>query len=228
MMPIVSFRQGCGSERIEELLTGLYDRRRGKPSPKRGPLKTVEEVLGLYTEKYFDLNVVHFHENPVFSRMLATLGRLPAPSVSEIKMRRKRPMKTATEVAKLALCAWLVLVFTSNVVGHVWARQTSTQTDQLEQEPTVETLMDDLKQALVDRKQALSLSEMAQLEALDKTDRAAKALIENLGRSLQKPDKDRADALVTSMRKVGISVVIKGESAFVRFPKEYWGGRIKY
>ena len=88
--------------------------------------------------------------------------------------------------------------------------------------------MDDLKQALADRKQALSLSEKAQLEALDKTDRAAKALIENLGRSLKRPDKDRADALVTSMRKVGIKVVIKGESAFVRFPKEYWGGRIKY
>jgi len=41
---------------------GLFDRRRGKPSPKRVPLKTVEEVLGLYTEKYFDLNVLHFHE----------------------------------------------------------------------------------------------------------------------------------------------------------------------
>src|ERR1700732_1987552 len=41
---------------------GLFDRRRGKPSPRRVPLKTVEEVLGLYIEKYFDLNVQHFHE----------------------------------------------------------------------------------------------------------------------------------------------------------------------
>lgn len=41
---------------------GLFDRRRGKPSPKRVPLKTVEQVLGLYAEKYFDLNVLHFHE----------------------------------------------------------------------------------------------------------------------------------------------------------------------
>jgi transposase len=41
---------------------GLFDRRRGKPSPKRVPLKTVERVLGLYAEKYHDLNVVHFHE----------------------------------------------------------------------------------------------------------------------------------------------------------------------
>jgi transposase len=41
---------------------GLLDRRRGKPSPKRVPLKVVEEVLRLYGEKYADLNVRHFHE----------------------------------------------------------------------------------------------------------------------------------------------------------------------
>ena len=41
---------------------GLYDRRRGKPSPRRVPLATVEKVLGLYREKYFDFNVRHFHE----------------------------------------------------------------------------------------------------------------------------------------------------------------------
>jgi hypothetical protein len=29
---------------------GLFDRRRGKPSPKRVPLATVEKVLGLYRE----------------------------------------------------------------------------------------------------------------------------------------------------------------------------------
>ena len=50
-------------ERYEEHgYDGLFDRRRGKPSSKRVALKTVEEVLGLYTEKYFDLNVLHFHE----------------------------------------------------------------------------------------------------------------------------------------------------------------------
>lgn len=41
---------------------GLFDRRRGLPSPKRVPLKTVEEVLRLYKEQYFDFNVRHFHE----------------------------------------------------------------------------------------------------------------------------------------------------------------------
>jgi transposase len=41
---------------------GLLDRRVGKPSPKRVPLAVAEQVLGLYREKYFDLNVRHFHE----------------------------------------------------------------------------------------------------------------------------------------------------------------------
>jgi transposase len=41
---------------------GLYDRRKGRPSPKRVPLKTAETVLQLYREKYFDFNVRHFHE----------------------------------------------------------------------------------------------------------------------------------------------------------------------
>src|SRR5437773_8822585 len=33
---------------------GLFDRRRGKPSPKRLAVEVVEEVLRLYQEKYFD------------------------------------------------------------------------------------------------------------------------------------------------------------------------------
>jgi transposase len=41
---------------------GLFDRRRGLPSPKRVPLATVETVLRLYQEQYFDFNVRHFHE----------------------------------------------------------------------------------------------------------------------------------------------------------------------
>jgi transposase len=50
-------------ERLEAFgYDGLFDRRRGRPSPKRGPLATVEQVLGLYRERYFDLNVQHFHE----------------------------------------------------------------------------------------------------------------------------------------------------------------------
>jgi transposase len=41
---------------------GLADRRKGKPSAQRIPLATVEEVLRLYREEYFDLNIRHFHE----------------------------------------------------------------------------------------------------------------------------------------------------------------------
>ena len=41
---------------------GLYDRRKGRPSPKRVPLAVVEQVLRLYREKYFDFSVQHFHE----------------------------------------------------------------------------------------------------------------------------------------------------------------------
>jgi transposase len=41
---------------------GLLDRRVGQPSPRRVPLAVVEQVLGLYQRKYFDLNVRHFHE----------------------------------------------------------------------------------------------------------------------------------------------------------------------
>jgi transposase len=49
-------------ERLEEFgYDGLFDRRRGQPSPKRVPLATVEQVLGLYRDRYFDLNVQHFH-----------------------------------------------------------------------------------------------------------------------------------------------------------------------
>ncbi|MGH9340033.1 MAG: helix-turn-helix domain-containing protein, partial [Acidobacteriota bacterium] len=41
---------------------GLFDRRLKRPSPQRVPLKTVQTVLQLYREKYFDFNVSHFVE----------------------------------------------------------------------------------------------------------------------------------------------------------------------
>ena len=50
-------------ERYQEYgYDGLYDHRLGKPSPKRVPLATVEEILRLYQEQYADFNVRHFHE----------------------------------------------------------------------------------------------------------------------------------------------------------------------
>jgi transposase len=50
-------------ERMEEQgYDGLRDRRKGKTSQRRVALETCEAVLRLYQEKYFDLNVRHFHE----------------------------------------------------------------------------------------------------------------------------------------------------------------------
>src|SRR5215813_2337429 len=50
-------------ERLEEHgYSGLADGRKGKVSFRRIALKTVEQVLALYQEKYYDLNVRHFRE----------------------------------------------------------------------------------------------------------------------------------------------------------------------
>jgi Homeodomain-like domain len=50
-------------ERYEQFgYESMFDKRRGQPSPKRVPLATVEKVLALYREQYFDLNEQHFHE----------------------------------------------------------------------------------------------------------------------------------------------------------------------
>src|SRR5215469_11190994 len=42
--------------------SGLLDKRRGQTSAKRVALTVVEKVLALYRDRYFDLNVRHFHE----------------------------------------------------------------------------------------------------------------------------------------------------------------------
>src|SRR5664279_766927 len=44
---------------------GLLDRRRRKPSSRRVPKAQADEVLSLYRDRYFDLNVRHFHEKLV-------------------------------------------------------------------------------------------------------------------------------------------------------------------
>src|ERR1035437_8648928 len=50
-------------ERYQEFgYDGLFDRRRGKPSPQRVPMAMVEQVLGRYRDRYPDLNVRHGHE----------------------------------------------------------------------------------------------------------------------------------------------------------------------
>src|ERR1700740_2468344 len=50
-------------ERYEEFgYDGVFERRRVQICRKRVPVKTVEQGLGWYREKYFDFNVQHFHE----------------------------------------------------------------------------------------------------------------------------------------------------------------------
>ena len=41
---------------------GLYDRRNKRPSPKKVSLETVQKILMLYREKYFDFNMSHFYD----------------------------------------------------------------------------------------------------------------------------------------------------------------------
>jgi transposase len=50
-------------ERLEtDGYSGLGDGRKGQPSLRRIPLGVAEQVLGLYRETYYDLNIKHFHE----------------------------------------------------------------------------------------------------------------------------------------------------------------------
>jgi len=82
---------------------GLYDRRLKRPSPRRVPLVTVEKVLRLYREKYFDFNVRHFVEKlhsehgvelsyTWVKTALQTAG-LVARSRKRGKHRKKRPRR---------------------------------------------------------------------------------------------------------------------------------------
>jgi transposase len=72
---------------------GLFDRRRGSPSPRRVPLATVEEVMRLYQEQYFDFNVRHFHEKLVEEhdiKLSYTWVKLALQGAGLVKKGRKR------------------------------------------------------------------------------------------------------------------------------------------
>src|SRR6267142_4258372 len=82
---------------------GLIDRRRGVPSQKRVPLETVETVLRLYQEQYFDFNVRHFHEKlgeehgiklsyTWVKKALQGAG-LAKPSRKQVKHHKRRPRR---------------------------------------------------------------------------------------------------------------------------------------
>lgn len=81
-------------ERYQEYgYDGLYDYRKKSPSPKRIPAETLEKVLRLYREQYFDFNVRHFHEKLVEEHGIGlsyTWVKLALQGAGLVECRRKR------------------------------------------------------------------------------------------------------------------------------------------
>src|SRR5579863_1624631 len=80
-------------DRYEEFgYTGLFDQRKGKRSFHRIPMETAEEVLRLYKEVYFDLNIRHFHEKlgKHKIRLSYTWVQLALQGAGLVAKRRKR------------------------------------------------------------------------------------------------------------------------------------------
>ena len=72
---------------------GLTDRRRGRVSERQVPLATVEAVLQLYQEQYYDFNVRHFHEKLVAEheiKLSYTWVKLALQGAGLVKKGRKR------------------------------------------------------------------------------------------------------------------------------------------
>src|SRR5437899_1571257 len=94
-------------ERYQEFgYDGLFDKRRGKTSPRRVPMALAEQVLQFYREKYFDLNVLHFHQKLVeehgirlsytwvqVARRRAGLGARERKRGVHRKRRQRRPLR---------------------------------------------------------------------------------------------------------------------------------------
>src|SRR5881296_3955374 len=81
-------------ERYQEFgYDGLFDKRRGKTSPRRVPMALAEQVLQFYREKYFDLNVLHFHQKLVEEhgiRLSYTWVKLALQGAGLVARERKR------------------------------------------------------------------------------------------------------------------------------------------
>jgi transposase len=72
---------------------GLLDRRRGVPSRRRVPQSQAEQVVSLYREQYFDLNVRHFHEKLVEEHQIGlsyTWVKQALQAASLVKRKSKR------------------------------------------------------------------------------------------------------------------------------------------
>src|SRR6266566_3715523 len=93
---------------------GLFDRRQGKPSPKRVPVARVEQVLGLYRDRYFDLNVRHFQEKLQHEHQIElsyTWVKLALQGAGLV--RRGRKARSASPAASAAASA-------RHAVAHRW------------------------------------------------------------------------------------------------------------
>src|SRR5437868_13915247 len=81
-------------ERYQEFgYDGLFDKRRGKASPRRVPMALAEQVLQFYREKYIDLNVLHVHQKLVEEhgiRLSYTWVKLALPGAGLVARERKR------------------------------------------------------------------------------------------------------------------------------------------
>lgn len=108
-------------QRYEEFgYDGLFDRRHQRPSPKRVPLETVERVLRLYREEYFDFNVHHFHEHRTATQGIALsyswvikalqtaglVAKPPTRGVHRIR-RERRPLPGMLLLLDASKHAWL-------------------------------------------------------------------------------------------------------------------------
>jgi len=120
----ISDRQmGRWKERYEaEEYDGLYDRRKGKPSPRRVPRPMVEKVLGLYREKYFDFNVRHFHEKLKEEEGIELSSRwvkLALQGAGWVKPGRKRGVhrKRCADRCPACGCTWMAASITGSRIS---------------------------------------------------------------------------------------------------------------
>src|SRR5205823_5483780 len=93
---------------------GLFDKRRGKASPRRVPMALAEQVLQFYREKYFDLNVLHFHQKLVEEhgiRLSYTWVKLALQGAGLVARERKRG--SASQAARAPAAA-------GDAVAHRW------------------------------------------------------------------------------------------------------------
>jgi transposase len=103
--------------------TGLLDRRRGRPSPRRAPFAEVQRVLRLYRERYAGFNARHFHhiarrEHAVtlsytyVKTALQKAGLVPTHRARGRHRRRREPRPCFGELVHLdgSRHRWLALV----------------------------------------------------------------------------------------------------------------------